>query len=180
MSDVAQESGTLHGFRMLSSGAYREVVGLDFGDLAEGLTVEHRPGRTVTEYDNMLFCALTGNVAPIHTDYKFAEKTRWKRPLVCGSVTLGIAVGMTTRTFSGMTIANLTLANAKFSHPVFAGDTLYAASTVNELRLSDSVPNLGIVSITTVGYVDGHEVLSFDRSFMLPVNSEAERDDLGY
>ncbi|MFI5781190.1 MaoC family dehydratase [Nocardia sp. NPDC051570] len=180
MFEAANRHDALQGYRLLRSGAYREVVGMGFADLSKGLTVEHRPGRTVTEYDNILFCGLTGNVAPIHTDYKFAEKTRWKQALVCGSVTLGIAVGMTTRTFSGMTIANLTLTNAKFIGPVFAGDTLYATSTVNELHKTSSLPTMGIVDITTVGYVDGREVLSFDRSFMLPIDSNASRDDLGY
>jgi itaconyl-CoA hydratase len=33
-----------------------------------GTVFEHRPGRTVTETDNVLMTALAGNKAPIHLD----------------------------------------------------------------------------------------------------------------
>ncbi|WP_340682641.1 MaoC family dehydratase [Amycolatopsis coloradensis] len=168
------------GFRRLEANRYREVVGLGFDDLQEGMVIEHRPGRTVTEYDNVLFCAVTGNVAPIHTDAEFARQTPWQRPLVCGTITLGIAVGMTTRTFSGMTVANLSLDNAKFTSPVFAGDTLYTVSTVTGLRRSRSKPDMGIVSLSTKGFVADREVLGFDRSFVLPVNITSQRDLFSY
>ncbi|MEU4805797.1 MaoC family dehydratase [Actinosynnema sp. NPDC023587] len=175
-----RESAAPQGFRDVEGGRYREVVGLGFDDLHEGMVVEHRPGRTITEYDNVLLCALTGNVAPIHTDAEFAGRSPHRRPLVCGTITLGIAVGMTTRTFSGMTVANLSLDNARFSAPVFAGDTLYAVSTVTGVRRSKSKPHLGIVSLRTSGFVAEREALSFERTFVVPTDTDALRDLFAY
>ncbi|MEV6575618.1 hypothetical protein [Streptomyces sp. NPDC051577] len=53
----------------------REVVGLGYHDLREGLVIEHRPGRTITETDNVLTTMLGGNDAPIHTDTHYSSLT---------------------------------------------------------------------------------------------------------
>lgn len=57
-------SGLPHGYRQIGEDRIRESVGLAYPELAPGLTIEHRPGRTVTEVDSLLGAALSGNVAP--------------------------------------------------------------------------------------------------------------------
>ncbi|MFI2372781.1 MaoC family dehydratase [Streptomyces sp. NPDC018833] len=132
MSDSARQppdtmnSGLPKSFRHIAEGRIRENAGLGYDELAVGLVIEHRPGRTVTETDNLLGTALTGNVAPIHTDAQFTSSTEWGRILVCGGVTLNLLAGMTVRSTSGLTSANLGLTDVRFEAPVFIGDTLYA------------------------------------------------------
>jgi acyl dehydratase len=55
---------------------------------------------------------------------------------------IGVSVGDTTL---GTTIANLGMADTRFAHPVFIGDTLRAETTVAEKRESRSRPDSGIV-----------------------------------
>ena len=103
-------------------------------ELRTGRVIEHRPGRTVTETDNLLMIALTGNAAPIHIDAHYSGRTEWGRPLVCGIVTLGIVAGMSVRSTSGLTVANLSVTDITFERPVFIGDTLYAETEILDTR----------------------------------------------
>ncbi|MBT2409388.1 MaoC family dehydratase [Streptomyces sp. ISL-12] len=169
------------GYRLIAESRYREVVGLGFHELHEGLVVEHRPGRTLTETDNVLMTTLGGNDAPIHTDAHYSSLTEWGRPLVCSSITLHIVGGMTVRSTSGLTTANLGFDEIRFTHPVFVGDTLYAETEITGRRLSRSRPGTGIVTSRTTGHnQDGKAVVTFTRSFFVPVDAEAVRDRTNY
>jgi itaconyl-CoA hydratase len=56
----------------------------------------------------------------------------------------------------------------KATRPVFAGDTLYAESTVLSKRESKSRPTQGIVTVQTRGInQDGVEVISFERTMLV-------------
>jgi len=45
-----------------------EQRGLYFEELEEGVVYAHRPGRTVTETDNVLFTTMTMNTQGLHLD----------------------------------------------------------------------------------------------------------------
>ena len=49
--------------------------GLWFDELEQDVVYEHRPGRTMTETDNVLFTTLTMNPQPLHLDRAFSETT---------------------------------------------------------------------------------------------------------
>ena len=56
----------------------------------------------------------------------------------------------------------------RLPHPVFAGDTIYARSEVLAKRESKSRPQMGIVTLHTVGYnQDGATVIEFKRTIMV-------------
>lgn len=169
------------GYRRIAEGRYREVVGLGYHELVEGMVIEHRPGRTLTEADNVLMTTLSGNDAPIHTDAHYSGQTEWGRPLVCSSITLHIVGGMTVRSTSGLTIANLGFEQVQFTHPVFVGDTLYAETEITGRRLSRSRPDTGIVTCRTRGHnQDAEAVVTFTRSYFVPINAETVRDRTHY
>ena len=76
---------------------------------------------------------------------------------------------MTVPDVSGHAIANLEYSEVKHLGPTFAGDTLYAQTTVLEKRLSRSKPDRGIVSVETVALNQRREkVLSFKRAALIP------------
>lgn len=169
------------GYRRVATGRIRENVGLGYGDFVIGRIIEHRPGRTVTETDNFLGTALTGNVAPIHTDAHYSSKTQWGQILVCSGVTLNIVAGMTVRSTSGLTIANLGLDEVRFENPVFVGDTLYAETEILDRRLSKSRPEHGIVTCRTSGHNEaGNRVVTFTRTFLVPTDPETVRAATNY
>ena len=47
---------------------FRENIGRFYEDFTIGHIYEHRPGRTITETDNIWFTNLTMNTHPIHFD----------------------------------------------------------------------------------------------------------------
>lgn len=169
------------GYRRIAEGRYREVVGLGYDELRVGLVIEHRPGRTVTETDNVLMTTLGGNDAPLHTDAHYSGMTEWGRPLVCSSITLHLVGGTTVRSTSGLTTANLGFEEVRFTAPVFVGDTLYAETEITGRRPSHSRPGTGIVTCRTTAHnQDGTRVLTFTRSFFAPIDAADLRDRTNY
>jgi itaconyl-CoA hydratase len=158
----------LAAYRELGPKRYRETNGLYYEDFEIGDVFEHRPGRTITDVDNIWTTLLTLNVQPFHFDAVYAAQTEWKKMLVDSTFTLALITGMSVRTVSAKVVANLGWNNVKATHPVFAGDTLYAESTVLSKRDSKSRPTQGIVTVSTRGInQEGKEVISFDRTMLI-------------
>ena len=66
----------------IAPGRYRESFGRYYEDFTIGDIYEHRPGRTVTENDNIWFTLLTMNTHPLHFDNAYAEKSEFGKALV--------------------------------------------------------------------------------------------------
>ena len=156
---------------------YRETFGRYFEDFEVGDVYEHRPGKTVTQYDNHLFTLLTLNTHPLHFDVEYAKGTEFGRNLVVSPYTLALLIGMSVTDVSQKAIANLGMDEVKFSAPVFEGDTLYGESEVIAKRESKSRPGQGIVTVKTIGLnQDGVEVCSFLRNVLVPGAGNAVED----
>ena len=148
-------------YRELGPKHYRETSGLYYEDFEVGDVFEHRPGRTITDVDNIWMTLLTMNVQQVHFDAVYAAKTEWKKMLVDSTFTLALLTGMSVRTISAKVVANLGWDRVKATRPVFAGDTLYK-------RESQSRPTQGIVTVATRGLnQDGKEVMSFERTMLI-------------
>jgi len=155
-------------YREIGPKRYRETNGLYYEDFEAGDVFEHRPGRTITDVDNIWMTLLTMNVQQVHFDAAYAAQTEWKKLLVDSTFTLALLTGMSVRTVSAKVVANLGWNNVKATHPVFAGDTLYAESTVLSKRESKSRPTQGIVTVLTRGFnQDGKQVMSFERTMLI-------------
>lgn len=142
----------------------RYLEEFDVGDV-----YEHRPGRTITESDNINFSLMTMNFHPMHCDRAYAEKSEFGQPLVNSGLSLAIVLGMSVNDVSGKAIANLGWKEINLTGPVFPGDTLYAESEVLEKRESKSRPTQGIVTVQTRAYKqDGTPVMDFVRSALVP------------
>lgn len=138
------------------------MAGLYFEQFVLGQTFKHEIRKTVTEADNMLFCALTYNPAAIHIDYDYAEKeTPYGKPLVNSVYTLGLMVGVSVQdTTLGTTIANLGWDAVTFPKPVFIGDTLRSETTVAEIRESKSRPDCGIITFEHRSYNQANDLVA--------------------
>ena len=82
----------------------RRIVqrGLWFDEMEVGAIYEHRPGRTVTEADNVLFTTLTMNTQPLHLDQAESEKLgpfhdRLVNSMWTLSTLVGLSVGQLTQ-----------------------------------------------------------------------------------
>lgn len=160
---------------------YRESYGRYLEDFKVGDVYEHRPGRTITENDNIWFTLLTMNQHPLHFDQEYAKHSEFGQPLVNSCLTLAVVAGMSVSDVSQKTIANLGWDKVKMPAPVFNGDTLYAESEVLAVRESKSRPTQGIVSIKTTGFKQGGvEVISFERNMLIPKRGHAVDDKTDY
>ncbi len=158
---------------------YRASYGRYLEDFTVGDIYEHRPGRTITETDNIQFSLMTMNFHPMNCDAAFAAKSEFGRSLVNSGLTLAIVLGMTVNDVSGKAIANLGWTEIKLTAPVFPGDTLYAESEVLEKRESKSRPTQGIVTVHTRAFnQDGIKVMEFVRSALIPKRGHGVEDKI--
>lgn len=144
-------------------------------EFTAGDVYKHWPGRTISEADNTLFCLLTMNHHPLHLDAHYAEtQTHYGQRVVVGALIYSLALGMSVSDTSGKAIANLEVEELKHLAPTFHGDTIYAETTVLDVRESQSRPDRGIVQVETRAYNQrGEQVLSFRRRFMAPKKNGA-------
>ena len=147
---------------------YRESFGRYFEDFVVGDTYEHRPGRTITQNENIWFTLLTMNTHPMHFDEEFAKHSEFGQCIVASPFTLALMVGMSVTDVSQKAIANLGWNDIRMTHPLFAGDTLYAESEVLDKRESKSRPNAGIVTVRTTGTNQDRKVVcTFERIILI-------------
>ncbi|HQU26622.1 MAG TPA: MaoC family dehydratase [Acidimicrobiales bacterium] len=154
-----------------------EQRGLWYEEMDEGVTYRHRPGRTATEADNVLFTTLTMNPQPLHLDAAWSATQPFGERLVNSMWTLSTLVGLSVGQLTlGTLVANLGLTDVAFPHPVRVGDTLYGESTILAKRLSRSRPGEGVVEVEHRGLnQDGVLVATCRRTMLVRLRPEAGR-----
>lgn len=144
------------------------MTGKFFEDLEVGAHYRHSRGRTVTEMDNVLFCALTMNDQPLHLNADFASRTEFGQRILNGIYTLGLVIGLTVAELTdGTIVANLSYERVVHPNPVFHGDTIYVETEVLEKRESRSRSDRGIVRLKQIGRkADGTPVVEVERTVL--------------
>ena len=143
-------------------------TGRVYEDFDVGDVYRHPIGRTVITADNIWFTLLTQNSNAIHFDHAYAAKTEFGKPLVDSTFTLALVTGQSVIDLSWNVMANLGWDEVRLPSPVFEGDTIYSQSEVLSKRESKSRPNVGIVTVKTIGFnQDGTVVIEFKRTFMV-------------
>ncbi len=129
-----------------------EQRGLYLDELDVGAVYAHRPGRTLTEADNVLFTTLTMNTQALHLDAAWSEGQPFGQRLVNSMLTLATLVGQSVSQLTqGTIVAQLGLTDVAFPKPLFHGDTLYTETEVTGVRASSSRPGQGIATMTHTG-----------------------------
>ncbi|MEU5388616.1 MaoC family dehydratase [Kitasatospora cineracea] len=145
--------------------------GRTYEEFEVGAVYKHWPGKTVTEYDDHLFCLLTMNHHPLHMDANYATTTVQGKNVVVGNYVYSLLLGMSVPDVSGKAIANLEIESLRHVAPTFHGDTLYGETEVLDKRMT-SKPDRGIVYVETKGYKqDGTVVCTFRRKVMVPTET---------
>jgi hypothetical protein len=87
---------------------YDRPFGRHLEDFVPGDIYRHWPGKTITEADDHLFCMITMNHHPLHTNVWYAENdTVQGRNVVVGNLVYSLVLGMSVPDVSGAAIANL-------------------------------------------------------------------------
>jgi itaconyl-CoA hydratase len=146
-----------------------------YEDFDPGDIFRSRFGRTVTEYDNLIFTCLTMNTNSLHFDREYAERCRWGQILVNSTFTVALVTGMAVPDTSEHAAANLAWDEIKLPKPVFVGDTIWVETEILRKRESASDATVGIVTMRCRGINQRREVVcEFKRSFMIYRRSAPE------
>jgi len=152
-----------------------------FEDFEVGDVYRHWPGKTITEADDHLFCALTMNQHPLHSDANYAQtSTHLGRNVVVGNLVYSLVLGQSVADVSGKAIANLEVESLRHANPTFHGDTIYSESRVLDKRASRSKDDRGVVTVETIGYKqDGTVVCEFRRKVLVPKRAAGAQEQPG-
>jgi acyl dehydratase len=147
----------------------RDKYGRYYEEFEVGDVYKHWPSKTITEAQDQLFCDITMNHHPLHSDRWYAEEeTQFKQNVVVGNFVYSLVLGMSVADVSGKAIANLEIESLKHSKPTFHGDTIRAETTVLD-KVETSDGKRGIVTVETRGVNQrGEEVCYFRRKVMVP------------
>jgi acyl dehydratase len=159
------------------AGRVIEQRGLYFDELEVGTVYAHRPGRTLTEADNVLFTTLTMNTQALHLDAAWSAGQPFGQRLVNSMLTLATLVGQSvTQLTQGTIVAQLGLNDVAFPRPLFHGDTLYTETEITGVRPSSSRPGQGIVSMAHTGRNQHGDVVATASRSVLMWSSTATRE----
>lgn len=146
----------------------RDKFGRYYEEFEIGDVYRHWPSKTITEAEDHLFCDMTMNHHPLHSDRWYAEEeTQFKQNVVVGNFVYSLVLGMSVADVSGKAIANLEIESLRHMKPTFHGDTIRAETTVLEKKETSS-GDRGIVTVETRGFNQrGEEVCYFRRKVMV-------------
>ncbi|WP_458116849.1 MaoC family dehydratase [Arthrobacter sp. D2-10] len=164
------------------SPAPRSVVqrGLYYDELHTGVVYAHRPGRTLTEADNVLFTTMTMNTQALHLDAAWSAEQPFGQRLVNSMLTLATVVGQSVAQLTqGTIVAQLGLTDVSFPKPLFHGDTLYTETEITEKRPSKSRPGQGLVTMKHTGRNQHGEVVALATRTVLMWSSVARGEGHG-
>ena len=161
-------------------GVMIEQTGLAFEDLAAGETFVHWPGRTVGFEESRLHALRSLEINPRWHDAAYLAAHPALTAAVFEPLVIGLVTALTTRTL-GRVVANLGWTNIELPRPVKPGDTLYAESTVGEVRGSHSRPEQGIAHVETRAFDgSGELVCRYQRALLVYRHGAGPYDAAGY
>jgi itaconyl-CoA hydratase len=142
-----------------------------FEDFVVGETLVHPRGRTISEGEHMMLTNLVLNTAQLHFNQAMCEESPRAyfdgRRVVYGGIVLAFVAGLASEETTENALAELSMDEGRHLNPVFAGDTLFAESTVLDKRDSDR-PDAGIVRFKLIGKNQrGQVVLEIDREVLI-------------
>ncbi|WP_299165370.1 MaoC family dehydratase [uncultured Arthrobacter sp.] len=154
--------------------------GLYYDELQTGVVYAHRPGRTLTEADNVLFTTMTMNTQALHLDAAWSGEQPFGQRLVNSMLTLATVVGQSVAQLTqGTIVAQLGLTDVSFPKPVFHGDTLYTETEITEKRPSKSRPGQGLVTMKHTGRNQDGEVVALATRTVLMWSAGAHGEGRG-
>lgn len=145
-------------------------------------TIKHPMGMTLDETDHALATRLYQNTARVHVDLHHMQGSRFGRRLVYGGHVISICRALSYDGLENL-LSIVAINSGQHSNPVFAGDTIYAMSTVAaKWPINDE---LGALQLTLTGIKNidpnsTHPTTFTDSSNLIESHSEAVVLSLNY
>jgi 2-methylfumaryl-CoA hydratase len=121
-----------------------------FADYEKGERIDHVDGMTIEEAEHMIATRLYQNTAKVHFDAYAAKATRFGKRLMYGGHVISLARALS---YNGLESALGMLAwnGGAHANPTFAGDTLYAYTTVLDKADLPGRSDVGALRVRLVG-----------------------------
>ena len=149
-------------------------MGLFFEEYETGHKMTTR-GRTITEADIVSFGSLTGDFNPMHFDDDYMKDHMLGKRVAHGMLILSYAVGQAYQLgFLEQTVLSFRLLEAKFSLPVYVGDTLHVELTVKEKKEAKRLGGGNVTFAVRVINQDGKAVTKGEWVVLLASRPEDE------
>ena len=141
-----------------------------YEDLEVGETIVHPRGRTVSD-EHMMWTNFVLNTAQLHFNQKMCDDspstTFNGRRVVYGGIVFAFVAGLASEETEENALAQLSYDEGRHLNPVFAGDTLFAESTIVS-KTDSGQKNAGIVKILLRGKNQrGEIVLEITRELLV-------------
>ncbi len=121
-----------------------------WGDYQVGERIDHGDGITIEEAEHQMATRLYQNTARVHFNQHAEGQGRFGRRLIYGGHIISLTRALTFNGLAnGFRVAALN--GGRHTAPCFAGDTIYAWSTVLESHPLPNRPDLGLLRVRTIG-----------------------------
>ncbi len=129
-------------------------------------------GRTITEGDLSLFCALVGYHVPLFIDEEYAKATKYGGRIVPSAMIMAISTGQTEALYRRTVLGLLSVERGRFLAPVRPNDTVTTeVEVISKKETSD--PNQGIVVFRDhLTNQRGETVYQIDKTTLIQRRSE--------
>jgi 2-methylfumaryl-CoA hydratase len=125
-----------------------------FEDFEPGTRIEHSRGRTITD-EHMHLTAILDNTSQVHCNQYMIdldpEQYVGGRLIIFGGIPFVLCLGLSCPDVADNSLGDLRYATGRHTAPLFAGDTVFAATEITGKR-DHTRPDLGIVETRLLGH----------------------------
>jgi 2-methylfumaryl-CoA hydratase len=126
-----------------------------FEDFEPGVRIEHSRGRTVTD-EHVHLTAVLDNTSQVHCNQWMIdldpEQYVGGRLIVFGGIPFVLCLGLSCPDVGDNSLGDLHYASGRHTAPLFAGDTVFAATEIRGRRAHPRRPDLGILETRLLGH----------------------------
>ncbi len=140
-----------------------------FEDLEPGTRIEHWRGRTMTT-EHIHLTAVLDNTSQVHCNQHMIDLNPKQyvggRLIIFGGIPFTLCLGLSCPDVHDNALGDLVYTTGRHTAPLFAGDTVFAATDILDRRDHPSRPDVGIVSTRLLGH-------KFEKSEGAPASDDA-------
>ncbi len=126
-----------------------------FEDFEPGTLIEHSRGRTVTD-EHIHLTAMLDNTSQVHCNQYMIDLDPKQyvggRLIVFGGIPFVLCLGLSSPDIGDNALGDIVYPTGRHTAPLFAGDTVFAATEILGLRDFPGRPDLGVVECRLLGH----------------------------
>jgi len=126
-----------------------------FEDFEPGTRIEHSRGRTMTD-EHIALTAMLDNTSQVHCNQYMIdldpERYVGGRLIIFGGIPFVLCLGLSSPDIGDNALGDIAYPTGRHTAPLFAGDTVFAATEIEGLRDFPGRPDLGVVDCRLLGH----------------------------